>query len=284
MNIAKLQEKQETLFAHLRAQDTLLIAFSGGADSAYLAWAAHTALGGRALAVTALSASFSAHDRQQAETFVRAHGLRHAFVETAEFENPLYVANNADRCYHCKSELFTRLDGIAAEQGFRAVAYGVNADDMTDFRPGHRAAAEHRVLTPLLDANLGKAEVRELSRRAGLATWDRPASPCLSSRLPYGTPVTLDALEKIECGEAILRELGYRQFRVRYFGDTARLEIGREELPRAIETGLAGLVAGRFREIGFTSVELDPEGYRQGSLNTALTPVRKPSAASEPTG
>jgi len=263
-------EKQELLFGRLRRLDSLLVALSGGADSAYLAWAAHTALGERALAVTALSPSFSAYDREQAEAFVRHVGLRHEFIETVELENPLYAANNADRCYHCKAELFSELDAVAAARHFAAVAYGINADDTRDFRPGHRAAAEHKVLAPLLDAGLHKAEIRELSRRAGLPTWDRPASACLASRIPYGTPVTPENLSIVEMGEAVLRELGFRQFRVRYHQDLARIEIAPEELPRALNPEMARLLAQRFKAIGFTYVTLDLEGYRQGSLNAAL--------------
>src|SRR5579864_5132961 len=170
--IEQSRRKQERMVTALRQIDSLLIAFSGGADSAYLAWAAHQALGTRALAVTALSPSFSAHDREQAEEFLLATGIRHEFIETREFENPLYSANNADRCYYCKDELFDRMEALAQERNFRATAYGVNADDTRDFRPGHRAAHEHRVLAPLLDAGLSKAEVRLLSHRAGLRTWD----------------------------------------------------------------------------------------------------------------
>src|SRR5580700_2222051 len=183
-------EKQQALFASLGELTSLLVAFSGGADSAYLAWAAHRVLGDRSLAVTALSASFSRYDRQQAEEFLRATGIRHEWIGTQEFENPLYVANNADRCYHCKDELFDRMAELAAKRGFLAIAYGVNADDTRDFRPGHRAAREHQVLAPLLDAGLHKDEIRHLSRIAGLSTWDRPASACLSSRIPYGIAVT----------------------------------------------------------------------------------------------
>jgi uncharacterized protein len=183
-------EKQRSLLASLRALDSLLIALSGGADSAYLAWAAHSALGERALSITALSASFSQHDREQAIDFVRSVGLRHEFIETREFDNPAYVANSADRCYYCKDELFDRMESLARERGFSAIAYGINADDTHDFRPGHRAAHEHRILAPLLDAKLSKAEIRMLSQRAGLSTWDRPASACLSSRIPYGIAVT----------------------------------------------------------------------------------------------
>jgi uncharacterized protein len=274
-----LEDKQAQLLQRLRAMDSLLVAFSGGADSAYLAWAAHTAIGERSLAVTALSASFSAHDRAQAEAFVAQTGIRHALIETREFENPLYIANQAYRCYHCKDELFTRLDELAAARGCAAVAYGVNADDVRDFRPGHRAASEHRVLTPLLDAQLTKDEIRALSRRAGLSTWDRPASPCLSSRIPYGTPVTREALACVEQAEAELRRRGFRQFRVRYFGETARIEIGREEMPRALASNLCAEVADVFQRIGFAKVELDPAGYRQGSLNAALASPRGSSPA-----
>lgn len=264
------QEKQERLLRQLCALDSLLVAFSGGADSAYLAWAAHRALGARALAVTALSPSFSAYDREQAEQFVRYAGVRHEFIATQEVENPLYVANNADRCYYCKTELFTGLGRLLAARGFAAVAYGINADDTRDFRPGHRAAHEHRVLTPLLDAGLRKAEIRVLSRLAGLPTWDRPASACLSSRIPYGTPVTRENLSLVEQGEAILRDLGFRQFRVRFYGELARVEIAREELPRALDTEMAQRIGDALKRAGFTYVTLDLEGYRQGSLNAAL--------------
>lgn len=266
-------EKQAKLFEILRGLDSLLVAFSGGADSAYLAWAAHRTIGGQALAITALSASFSRHDREQAERFVRATGIRHEFIETREFENPLYVANNADRCYFCKDELFDRMATIASEQKFSAIAYGVNADDTHDFRPGHRAAHEHRVLAPLLEAGLHKEEIRLLSRRAGLPTWDRPASACLSSRIPYGTPVTPELLRKIEAGEAALRELGFQQFRVRAHGaggEVARIELAPEEFARGLDPQLARRIAERLKDAGFTFVALDLDGYRQGSLNSLL--------------
>jgi uncharacterized protein len=267
--------KQQRLLESLRGVDSLLIAFSGGADSAYLAWAAHLALGARALAVTAISPSYSAHDREQAEAFVRLVGLRHEFIETRELEDPLYIANNPDRCYHCKQELFTQMEKLLAERGFAAMAYGINADDTQDFRPGHRAAAEHRVLTPLLDAGLNKAEIRLLSRRVGLPTWDRPASACLSSRVPYGTPVTVETLARIERGEAILREFGFRQFRVRDHGELARIEVAPEELPRALTAQMAATLAERFKPLGYTYVTIDLEGYRQGSLNASLRKHRR---------
>jgi len=270
---AETTEKEARLLARLREAASLVVALSGGADSAYLAWAAHHALGERALSVTALSASFPAYDREQVEALVRAAGLRHEFIETQELENPLYAANRADRCYHCKDELFTVLGRLAAERGFAAVAYGINADDTGDFRPGHRAAGEHAVLSPLLDAGLTKAEIRALSRRAGLATWDRPASACLSSRIPYGSEVTPEKLAQIERGENVLRELGFRQFRVRHHGELARIEIAAEEMPRALDAAVAREIGQRLRGIGFLYVTLDLEGYRQGSLNAGLKVV-----------
>jgi uncharacterized protein len=267
---AALLEKEQRLLDSLRSCDSLLIALSGGADSAYLAWAAHQAIGAQALSVTALSASFSAHDREEVEAFVDHARVPHIFIETHEFENPLYVANAADRCYHCKDELFDRMEALARERGFRAIAYGINSDDTHDFRPGHRAAHEHRVLAPLLDAGLRKEEIRRLSRRAGLPTWDRPASACLSSRVPYGTAVTPDLLARVERAEAALRALGFRQFRVRAFGEVARIELDRQELARGFEPECSREIAARVQAAGFSRVELDPEGYRQGSLNALL--------------
>jgi len=267
---AEFDAKQAVLFARLAELPSLLIAVSGGADSAYLAWAAHQVLGERALSVTALSPSFSAYDRQELEKFVAHTGIHHEFVETHEFDHPAYRANAGDRCYYCKDELFSVLGKLAEEREFRAVAYGVNADDTSDFRPGHRAAAEHQVLAPLLEAGMRKAEVRWLSRRAGLPTWDRPASACLSSRLPYGIEVTPERLSLVERGEAALRELGFRQFRVRLHDRLARIEIAREELPRAMTEQMTREIAARLKAAGFLYVALDLEGYRQGSLNAAL--------------
>jgi pyridinium-3,5-biscarboxylic acid mononucleotide sulfurtransferase len=262
--------KEQALLARLAELPSLLIAVSGGADSAYLAWAANEALGERALSVTAISPSYSAYDREELEKFVAHTKIRHQFVETHEFDNPAYRANAGDRCYYCKDELFSVLDGLAKDQNFVAVAYGVNADDTSDFRPGHRAAAEHQVLAPLLDVGMRKNEIRELSRRAGLPTWDRPASACLSSRLPYGTEVTPERLALVEKGESALRELGFRQFRVRLHDKLARIEIAPDELPRAMTAEMSADILGRFKAAGFLYVALDLEGYRQGSLNAAL--------------
>lgn len=263
-------EKQASLFSALGRLDSVLVALSGGTDSAYLAWAAHTTLQERAIAVTALSSSFSTYDREQVESFVRATGLRHEFIETCEFENPLYVANNPDRCYHCKDELFDQMESLARDRGVGAIAYGINADDTHDFRPGHRAAQEHRILTPLLDARLTKSEIRELSRLAGLPTWDRPASACLSSRVPFGTQVTAEILGKIERAESVLRLLGFRQSRVRVHGEVARIELAPDELGKGLAPEMAQQMSARLKELGFAFVTLDLEGYRQGSLNSLL--------------
>jgi uncharacterized protein len=264
------EQKEEQLVARLADCGSIIVALSGGADSAYLAWAAQRALGERALSVTALSPSFSAYDRSVVEDFVSKMSVRHEFIETHEMDNPAYRANEPDRCYYCKDELFEVLDKLAIERMFEAVCYGVNADDTLDFRPGHRAASEHRVLAPLLDACLTKAEIRMLSERAGLPTWDRPASACLSSRLPYGTEVTPERLALVERGEAALRELGFRQFRVRLHGKLARVEISTEEMPLAFSKDMAAKMAQMLKKAGFTYVALDLEGYRQGSLNEDL--------------
>jgi uncharacterized protein len=271
-------EKENALLSRLADISSLIVALSGGADSAYLAWAAHKALGVRALSVTALSPSFSAHDRAMVDEFISKLRPRHEFIETHEMENPAYRANATDRCYFCKDELFSALDALAHARRFAAIAYGVNADDTLDFRPGHRAATEHQVLAPLLDAGLTKAEIRILSQRAGLPTWDRPASACLASRLPYGTEVTPERLALVERGEAALRELGFRQFRVRLHDQLARVEISPEEMPLALSTEMAASIADRLRAAGFAYVALDLQGYRQGSLNESLSRTNTPSS------
>jgi uncharacterized protein len=270
------QEKESFLLTRLAETPSLIVALSGGSDSVYLAWAAQRALGGRALSVTAVSPSFSTHDRNVVEEFVRVFSIHHEFVDTHELDNPAYRANAPDRCFFCKDELFSVLDKLAQERGFAATAYGVNADDTLDFRPGHRAATEHRVLTPLLDAALRKSEIRFLSQRAGLPTWDRPASACLASRIPYGTEVTPERLSLIERGEAVLRELGFRQFRVRLHDKLARVEIAPDEIARAFSSPISSQIVKKLKSLGFSYVALDLEGYRQGSLNETLA-QRKPS-------
>jgi pyridinium-3,5-biscarboxylic acid mononucleotide sulfurtransferase len=263
-------EKERKMFEALAKVPSLLVAFSGGADSAYLAWAASRALNTRALAVTAISPSYSEHDRGIAEAFVRNHGIDHEWLNTEEISNPFYTANNPDRCYFCKDELFARMEDLASERGFAAIAYGINADDTRDFRPGHRAAREHAILAPMLDAGLSKPEIRLLSRRAGLETWDRPASACLSSRIAYGTVVSPELLRQVERAESAVRSLGFRQFRVRAHGGLGRVEIDRPELPRALELPTSQRISEAVRAAGFERVEIDPAGYRQGSLNDIL--------------
>ena len=219
------------------------------------------------LAVTAVSASLPERERDEVEQFVQQFGIAHEFIQTEELANPLYVANHPDRCYHCKDELFDKLGALARKRGIAAVAYGVNLDDQGDFRPGQQAAREHRILTPLLDAGLTKAEIRQLSRRAGLPTWDKPAAACLASRLAPGIAVTDENLKKIERGEEALRKLGFRQVRVRYHDELVRIEIAPEELPRALSPAMARRFTEIFKALGFRFVTLDLEGYRQGSFN-----------------
>jgi uncharacterized protein len=270
------EQKERALLTRLAKCSSVIVALSGGADSAYLAWAAQHALGQRALSVTALSPSFSGYDRSMVEDFVRRLNVRHEFVVTNEMDNPAYRANATDRCYYCKDELFGVLDELAEARQFDAVCYGVNADDTLDFRPGHRAAREHQVLAPLLDAGMTKAEIRLLSERAGLPTWDRPASACLSSRLPYGTEVTAERLALVERGEAALRDLGFRQFRVRLHDQLARIEISPDEMALAFSPEMAAQMAQRLKAAGFAYVALDLEGYRQGSLNEAVLKSKNP--------
>lgn len=267
---AALEQKQQRLFDLLRGLGRVIVAYSGGTDSAYLAWAAHRALGENALAVTADSPSLPASHKRDAEDFARRFGLRHQFIRTLEFENPDYVRNDADRCFYCKDELFRRLEALGRERGIPHIVYGVNVDDLGDYRPGQNAARRHEVRAPLVEAELSKAEIRELSRRAGLPTWDRPASACLASRVPYGTPVTEQTVKTIEQGEEALRALGFRQFRVRYHGELVRIEVARQEMPQALDPQMARRFVEIFKPLGFHYVTLDLEGYRQGSLNEAL--------------
>ena len=269
----ELEAKEQRLHEALEKNPSLVVAYSGGVDSAYLAYAAQQVLGDRMLAVTALSASYSERDRRDAEGVIARFRLPHEFIETDELSNPAYRANNPDRCYFCKDELFDKLDELAARRGFAAVAYGVNVDDQGDWRPGQRAAREHQVLAPLLDAGLTKSDIRELARRADLPVWNRPASACLSSRIAYGIEVTPERLAVVEKGEEALRALGFRQFRVRHHDKLVRIEIAPEELPRALAPEMAAKFVEIFKPLGFSFVTLDLEGYRTGSLNTHLVKI-----------
>jgi len=269
--VAMLDEKAARLRQILASRGRLLVAYSGGVDSAVLAWTAHQVLGGEMLAVIADSASLARTHLEDALAFAREHEIPVEVVETRELENPAYTRNDALRCFHCKDELFTVLEPYREARGFDAIAYGVNADDEDDFRPGQQAALQHRVLAPLVEAGLTKVEIRELARQADLRVWDKPASACLSSRLEYGRAVTPEALRVIERGEDALRALGFQQFRVRHHGEIVRLEIARDELPRAMTAEMAAEFTTVFKGLGFKFVTLDLEGFRSGSMNQLLT-------------
>ena len=254
----------------LGALGSVVVAFSGGVDSALLAVRAGRVLGSRALAVTADSESLAERQRLMALRVARENGLAHRVILTRELRDPRYARNDAQRCYFCKTELFRELLPLAAREGYAHVAYGLVTDDLSDFRPGQRAAAEAGVRSPLVDAGLSKADVRELSRRMGLPTWDLPASPCLASRVAYGIPVTPAALRQIERAEAALERLGFRELRVRHLGSTARIEIAADELARLADPGLKQAVVAAVRAAGYADVDVDPRGYRRGSLNAGI--------------
>jgi len=265
------RDRQAALFARLGELPSLVVAYSGGVDSAFLAWAATRVLGDRALAVTADSPSYPDRHRRMATDVARDFSLRHEFVNTDELARPEYRANQPDRCYHCKHELYTVLTALAADRGFAAVADGSNADDRGDYRPGRQAAREFGVISPLDAAELTKADIRALSRSAGLPTWDEPASACLSSRIPYYSDVSPDKLRTIDRAEAILRDRGFRIVRVRHHGDLARIEVAREELSRLVDPSYLDPIESEIRALGFRYVTVDLRGYRLGSLNDGLT-------------
>lgn len=267
---ADLERKEAALHTALRDWPSLIVAYSGGVDSAYLAYAATQVLGDAALCVTADSASYSERHRALALRLARELGLNHQIIHTAEMERPEYRANPANRCYYCKHELYTHLSALARARGISVIADGANADDRGDYRPGRQAAREFGVRSPLDDAGLTKDEIRELSRRAGLPTWDEPASACLSSRIPYFSEVTDEKLRMIERAESVLRGLGFRVCRVRHHDTIARLELGREEIARAVEPDTAAIIDRELRAIGYAHVTIDLRGYRLGSLNDAL--------------
>jgi uncharacterized protein len=266
-----LELKAAALDARLASLGSVLVAYSGGVDSAFLAITAARVLGPRALCVTADSPSYPDRHREIALDTARAFTLRHELIRTAEIERAEYRANPANRCYYCKHELYTHLSGIARARGFAAVVDGSNADDRGDYRPGRQAAREFGVLSPLDDAGLTKPEIRELAKRAGLSTWDEPASACLSSRIPYHSEVTPEKLRVIEAAERVLRTLGFRVCRVRHHDAIARLELGRDEIARALEPGVAEQIDRELRALGYAHVTVDLRGYRLGSLNEALT-------------
>ena len=249
---------------------SLVVAFSGGVDSAYLAWAATEVLGQRALCVTAESPSYPAHHRQLALSVARQFQLQHEFILTSEVDSPEYRANPENRCYFCKHELYTRLTHIARARGFAHVADGTNADDRGDYRPGRVAARQFGVRSPLDEAGMTKADIREASRGAGLPVWDEPASACLSSRIPYHHEVTPEKLRQIERGEEALHALGFRVCRVRHHDSLARVEVAREDLPRALEPAMLDAIVRELQAAGYESVSIDPRGYRTGSLNEGL--------------
>ncbi len=266
-----LDQKSKRLREILARRGRLIVAYSGGIDSAFLAWMAHQVLGERMVAAIADSASLARTHLEDALAFARERGIPIEIVATRELENPAYARNDAMRCFHCKDELFTVLERYRSERGFDAIAYGVNADDTGDFRPGQEAARRHHVLAPLLDAGLNKAEIRELARRAELRVWDKPASACLSSRVEYGRAVTPEALSVIERGEDALRAMGFQQVRVRHHGEIVRIEIAGEELPRALTAEMAREFIAVFKRLGFKFVTLDLEGFRSGSMNQLLS-------------
>jgi uncharacterized protein len=266
----EVESKLHALEARLQQLGSLLVAYSGGVDSAFLAATAHRVLGSRMLAVLADSPSLARRDMEQATAFAQSLDMPLRVILTEELDKPEYQRNDASRCFHCKTQLFTGMEALGRELGFQNIAYGMNADDTKDFRPGQRAAQEHEVLAPLADVSLSKVEVRALAKAAGYPLWDRPAAPCLSSRVEYGRTVTREILEQVERAEASMRQLGFVEFRVRHHGDLARVEIARAELPRALTMEMLDTITAALKHIGFQYITLDCAGFRSGSMNAIL--------------
>ncbi|MGA3032823.1 MAG: ATP-dependent sacrificial sulfur transferase LarE [Terracidiphilus sp.] len=262
--------KLRALETRLGELDRLMVAYSGGVDSAFLAATAHRVLGSRMLAVLADSPSLARRDMEQARAFAKSLGMPLEVIATEELDRPEYTRNDANRCFHCKDELFLVMEKLGNKLGFTHIAYGMNADDTRDYRPGQRAAEQHAVLAPLAEAGLTKADVRAVAKAAGYPVWDRPSAPCLSSRVEYGRTVTREVLEQVERGEESLRQLGFRELRVRHHGELARVEIAREELPRALTTEMLDAITAALKQAGFKYVTLDCQGFRTGSMNAVL--------------
>jgi uncharacterized protein len=270
LSATEAAEKLRTLEARLEQLGGLMVAYSGGVDSAFLAATAHRVLGERMLAVLADSPSLARRDMEQACAFARSLGMPLQVVSTDELDREEYARNDANRCFHCKDELFRVMEKLAAGLGIAQIAYGMNADDTRDYRPGQRAAENHAVLAPLAEAGLTKLEVRTLAKAAGYPVWDRPAAPCLSSRVEYGRTVTREVLEQVERGETSLRELGFKEMRVRHHGELARVEIARNELPRALTMEMMDAITAALKKAGFKYVTLDCQGFRSGAMNAVL--------------
>src|SRR5215213_1285443 len=265
-----LNAKEERLREIFRELDSVIVAYSGGVDSSYVAYVANAELGSRAVCITGESASLPEYQRAEIDRVVKEFGFQHEIIRTEELENPGYRANNPDRCFFCKDELYTKLESVARTRGIKSIVDGSTVDDLGDYRQGRRDASQHAVRSPLIEAGLSKSDVRELSRRATLPTWDKPASPCLSSRIAYGTTVTIERLSKVDRGEEILREFGFREFRVRHHDQLVRIEIAPVEMDRVLRKDFIDELARRFRELGFKYVTLDLEGFRSGSMNEVL--------------